>query len=161
MWDEPGYVGFLERLASFSRLIIFDKRGTGLSDQVPLDQLATLEQRMDDVRAVMDAVGSDRAAPLGHSEGGTMCVLFTYPDRTTALLLVGCYAKRVRSDDYPRAPAAEDRDREIEETETRWGSPDMLRVLARARRTTRPSCDGSADTFDSPPARRPPPHCCG
>jgi class 3 adenylate cyclase len=132
MWDEPGYAGFLERLASFSRLIIFDKRGTGLSDPVPLDQLPTLEQRMDDVRAVMDAVGSDRAALLGHSEGGNMCVLFTatYPDRTTALVLVGCYAKRVRSDDYPWAPAAEDRDREIEETEIRWGSPDMLRVLA-------------------------------
>ena len=58
MWDEPGYAGFLERLASFSRLITFDKRGTGLSDPVPLDQLPTLEQRMDDVRAVMDAAGS-------------------------------------------------------------------------------------------------------
>ena len=132
MWDEPGYAGFLDRLASFSRLIIFDKRGTGLSDPVPLDQLPTLEQRMDDVRAVMDAVGSDRAALLGHSEGGNMCVLFTatYPDRTTALVLVGCYAKRIRSDDYPWAPAATDREREIEETETRWGSHDMLRTLA-------------------------------
>jgi class 3 adenylate cyclase len=132
MWEEPGYAGFLERLASFSRLIIFDKRGTGLSDPVPLDQLPTLEQRMDDVRAVMDAVGSERAALLGHSEGGNMCVLFTatYPDRTAALVLVGCYAKRIRSDDYPWAPAPDDRDREIEETESRWGSPDMLRALA-------------------------------
>jgi class 3 adenylate cyclase len=132
MWEEPGYAGFLERLASFSRLIIFDKRGTGLSDPVPLDQLPTLEQRMDDVRAVMDAVGSERAALLGHSEGGNMCVLFTatYPDRTAALVLVGCYAKRIRSDDYPWAPAPDARDREIEETETRWGSPDMLRALA-------------------------------
>jgi class 3 adenylate cyclase len=132
MWEEPGYAGFLERLASFSRLIIFDKRGTGLSDPVPLDQLPTLEQRMDDVRAVMDAVGSERAALLGHSEGGNMCVLFsaTYPDRTTALVLVGCYAKRIRSHDYPWAPAPEDREREIEETEARWGSPDMLRALA-------------------------------
>ena len=132
MWDEPGYAAFLERLASFSRLIIFDKRGTGLSDPVPLDQLPTLEQRMDDVRAVMDAVGSDRAALLGHSEGGNMCVLFsaTYPDRTTALVLVGCYAKRIRSEDYPWAPAARDREHEIEETEARWGSPDMLRALA-------------------------------
>ena len=132
MWDEPGYAAFLERLASFSRLIIFDKRGTGLSDQVPLDQLPTLEQRMDDVRAVMDAAGSARAALLGHSEGGNMCVLFsaTYPERTSALVLVGCYAKRIRSVDYPWAPAAEDREREIEETEARWGSPDMLRALA-------------------------------
>ena len=132
MWDEPGYAAFLERLASFSRLIIFDKRGTGLSDQVPLDQLPTLEQRMDDVRAVMDAAGSARAALLGHSEGGNMCVLFsaTYPERTSALVLVGCYAKRIRSVDYPWAPAAEDREREIEKTEARWGSPDMLRALA-------------------------------
>src|SRR5262245_47770765 len=132
MGEEPGYAGFLERLASFSRLIIFDKRGTGLSDPVPLDQLPTLEQRMDDVRAVMDAVGSERAALLGHSEGGNMCVLFTatYPDRTTALVLVGCYAKRIRSDDYPWAPEAEDREREIEQTEARWGEPDMLRSLA-------------------------------
>ena len=132
MWDEPGYAAFLERLASFSRLIIFDKRGTGLSDPVPLDQLPTLEQRMDDVRAVMDAAGSARAALLGHSEGGNMCVLFsaTYPERTSALVLVGCYAKRIRSVDYPWAPAAEDREREIEETEARWGSPDMLRALA-------------------------------
>jgi class 3 adenylate cyclase len=131
MWDEPDYAAFLERLASFSRLIIFDKRGTGLSDPVPLDQLPTLEQRMDDVRVVMDAVESDRAALLGHSEGGNMCVLFsaTYPDRTTALVLVGCYAKRIRSDDYPWAPAPEDREREIEGIETRWGSPDMLREL--------------------------------
>ena len=132
MWDEPDYAAFLERLASFSRLIIFDKRGTGLSDPVPLEQLPTLEQRMDDVRAVMDAVGSERAALLGHSEGGNMCVLFsaTYPDRTSALVLVGCYAKRIRSEDYPWAPALEDREREIKETETRWGSPDMLRALA-------------------------------
>jgi pimeloyl-ACP methyl ester carboxylesterase len=131
MWDEPDYAAFLERLASFSRLIIFDKRGTGLSDPVPLEQLPTLEQRMDDVRAVMDAVGSERAALLGHSEGGTMCVLFsaTYPERTTALVLVGCYAKRIRSDDYPWAPAPKDREREIEGIETRWGSPDMLREL--------------------------------
>src|SRR5262245_22740222 len=132
MWDEPGYAAFLERLASFSRLIIFDKRGTGLSDPVPLDQLPTLEQRMDDVRAVMDAAESERAALLGHSEGGNMCVLFsaTYPERTTALVLVGCYAKRIRSDDYPWAPAADDREREIEETEARWGSLDLFRLLA-------------------------------
>ena len=65
---------FLERLASFSRLILFDKRGTGLSDRVSNDELPTLEERMDDVRAVLDAVGSERAALFGHSEGGNMCV---------------------------------------------------------------------------------------
>ena len=83
MWMYPPFTHFLQRLASFSRLILFDKRGTGLSDQVPLDRLPTLEQRMDDVRAVLDAVGSKRAALFGHSEGGCMCTLFaaTYPER--------------------------------------------------------------------------------
>ncbi|HEY3214500.1 MAG TPA: adenylate/guanylate cyclase domain-containing protein [Actinomycetota bacterium] len=132
MWEEPGLARFLERLGSFSRLILFDKRGTGLSDPVPTDRLPTLEERMDDVRAVMDAVGSGRAALLGHSEGGNMCVLFTatYPERTTALILVGCYAKRIRSDDYPWAPTVEDRARGIEQTEATWGSPEAFRELA-------------------------------
>ena len=127
MWEEPGYAAFLDRLATFSRLIIFDKRGTGLSDPVSNDALPTLEERMDDVRAVMDAVGSERAALLGHSEGGNMCVLFsaTYPERTSALVLVGCYAKRLRSDDYPWAPAREERMRDIEETESSWGDIDL------------------------------------
>ena len=81
-WESPLVTRYYERLASFSRLILFDKRGTGLSDRVPNAELPTLEQRMDDVRAVMDAVGSERAALMGHSEGGNMCVLFaaTYPD---------------------------------------------------------------------------------
>ena len=124
MWEEPELAAFLRRLASFSRLILFDKRGTGLSDRVPNDELPTLEQRMDDVRAVMDAVGSERAALFGHSEGGNMCLLFaaTYPERTSALITIGVYAKRLRSDDYPWAPDAEARDREIEQVEREWGS---------------------------------------
>ncbi|HYZ12769.1 MAG TPA: adenylate/guanylate cyclase domain-containing protein [Actinomycetota bacterium] len=135
MWEEPSYAGLLERFASFSRLILFDKRGTGLSDPVPFDQLPTLEQRMDDVRAVMDAAGSERAALLGHSEGGNMCILFaaTYPDRASALVLVGCYAKRIRSDDYPWAPAWDERIREIEDTERSWADPDVVRTLAPSR----------------------------
>lgn len=93
-WQIPSYARFLERLASFSRLILFDKRGTGLSDPVPVEQLATLEQRMDDLRAVLDAVGSSRAALFGTSEAGSMCALFaaTYPERTTALVLYGAFA---------------------------------------------------------------------
>src|SRR5437868_6148316 len=75
-WDLPDLVRGFERLASFSRLILFDKRGTGMSDPVPESQLPTLEQRMDDVRAVLDAVGSERAAVFGASEGGVMSVLF-------------------------------------------------------------------------------------
>ena len=90
-WNEPSFARFLTRLASFSRLILFDKRGTGLSDRVPLNELPTLEQRMDDVRAVMDAVGSERAALCGISEGGPMCSLFaaTYPEKTIALVMIG------------------------------------------------------------------------
>ncbi|HET6944758.1 MAG TPA: alpha/beta hydrolase [Gaiellaceae bacterium] len=78
-------------------MITFDKRGTGLSDAVPIDRLPTLEQRMDDVRAVMDAAASPRAAVFGVSEGGNMSVLFaaTYPERTIALVTFGVYAKRV------------------------------------------------------------------
>jgi pimeloyl-ACP methyl ester carboxylesterase len=135
MWDEPSYARFLERLASFSRLILFDKRGTGLSDPVAFGEPPTLEQRMDDVRAVMDAVGSERAALLGHSEGGNMCVLFsaTAPERTSALILVGCYAKRIRSEDYPWAPTWEDRSREIEETERTWVDTEVVKALAPSR----------------------------
>ena len=76
MWEQPRMARFLERLASFSRLILFDKRGTGLSDRVANDELPTLERRMDDVRAVLETVGSERAALFGHSEGGNMCMLF-------------------------------------------------------------------------------------
>src|SRR3989442_347408 len=84
-WDEPAHAHVLGRLMRFARLVLFDKRGTGLSDPVPLDRLPTLEERMDDVRAVMDAVGSGRAAVFGFSEGGVMSALFaaTYPERTT------------------------------------------------------------------------------
>ena len=92
VWNEPRWAGFLERLASFSRLICFDKRGTGESDRV--SAIPTLEERMDDVRAVMDAAGSERAALFGISEGGPMSLLFaaTYPGRTVALTLFGSYA---------------------------------------------------------------------
>jgi pimeloyl-ACP methyl ester carboxylesterase len=119
MWDEPTHEAFLRRLASFSRLILFDKRGTGLSDRVNVDRLPTLDDRMDDVRAVMDAAGSESAAVLGTSEGGVMSALFaaTYPQRTTALVLYGAYAKRIRTPDYPWAPTAEERERDIEEVE--------------------------------------------
>ena len=89
----PSYVRFVDRLASFSRLILFDKRGTGSSDRVSIDKLPSLEQRMDDVRAVMDAVGSERAALIGSSEGGPMSMVFaaTYPERTTGLVLFGTF----------------------------------------------------------------------
>ncbi len=123
-WQDPDIARFLRRLASFSRLITFDKRGTGMSDRVPDDQLPTLETRMDDLRAVMDAVGSQRAALLGFSEGGNMCMLFaaTYPERTIALVTYSCFAKRIWSPDYPWAPTPEDRAKEYEQVEREWGN---------------------------------------
>ena len=102
-WEIPEVAEFFRRLASFSRLILFDKRGTGMSDRVSSAELPTLEQRMDDVRAVMDAVGSERAVLMGLSEGGPMNILFaaTYPDRTRALILMSTYARMLQAPDYP------------------------------------------------------------
>ena len=99
-WSAPETTAFFRRLASFSRLILFDKRGTGLSD--PASSVATLEERMEDVRAVLDAGGSQRAALFGLSEGGPMSLLFaaTYPERTTALVTFGSFAKLVPAPDY-------------------------------------------------------------
>jgi len=122
-WKHPLFAGFLNRLASFSRLILFDKRGTGLSDRVPLSQLPTLEQRMEDVHAVMDAVGSERAILIGVSEGGPMCSLFaaTYPERTTALIMFGTYAKRLWDEDYPLGASAEQLAHFMDRMRRDWG----------------------------------------
>ena len=124
-WKHHLFASFLDRLASFSRLILFDKRGTGLSDRVPIDSLPTLEERMDDVRAVMDAVGSERAVLFGVSEGGPMCSLFaaTYPERTSAVVMFGTYAKRIKDDDYPWAPTIEQRNHFFEVVRGDWGQP--------------------------------------
>ena len=101
-WEHPEAAYFLRRIAAFARLIMFDKRGTGLSDPVPSTQ--TLEERMDDVIAVMDAVGSERAVLFGPSEGGPMAALFaaTYPDRCISLILYGTLARWLRAPDYPQ-----------------------------------------------------------
>ena len=122
-WEHHLFASFLNRLASFSRLILFDKRGTGLSDRVPLNELPTLEQRMDDVRAVMDAVGSERAVLIGVSEGGPMCSLFaaTYPEKTSALVMIGTYAKRIKDEDYPWGVSTDDREAFFEMMRRDWG----------------------------------------
>jgi pimeloyl-ACP methyl ester carboxylesterase len=132
MWEEPSHARLLGRLAAFSRLILFDKRGTGMSDPVPVDRLPTLEERMDDVRAVMDAAGSQRAAIFGSSEGGLMSVLFsaTSPERIEALITLAIYATRLRSPDYPWAPKPEARAVEIEEIERTWGGEMDISNLA-------------------------------
>ncbi|MFY9608030.1 MAG: alpha/beta fold hydrolase [Blastocatellia bacterium] len=131
-WEDPSYARFLNRLASFSRLILFDKRGTGLSDRVHESELPTLEQRMDDVRAVMDAVGSDKAALFGVSEGGPMCALFaaTYPERTAGLVIYGSYAKRIWSPDYPWAPTPQERQKWYDLLQQGWGGVVDLATLA-------------------------------
>ena len=112
---------------------MFDKRGTGLSD--PVLQMPTLEQRMDDVRAVLDAAGSRHAVLLGVSEGGPMCALFaaTYPDRTDALVMIGTYARRTRAADYPWAPTAEAREEFCREILAHWGGPVGLEDRAPSR----------------------------
>ena len=123
-WELPDLALGFERLASFARLILFDKRGTGMSDRVPNDSLPTLDERMDDVRAVMDPVGSERAAFFGASEGGNMSILFaaTYPERTVALCTFGCFAKRIWSPNYPWAPTPQERQSTYEAIERDWAS---------------------------------------
>lgn len=136
MWEDPGLAGFLRRLASFSRLITFDKRGTGLSDPVSVESLPDLDTRIDDIRAVMDEVGSESATLFGHSEGGNVCLLFaaTHPDRTDRLILTGSYAKRVKSDDYPWAPTLEEREEHAKEIEMDWGRAFDMEHYAPSRR---------------------------
>ena len=123
LWEEPSRARLLNRLASFSRLILLDKRGTGLSDPVPLDKLPTLEERMDDLRAVMDAAGSQRAALLGTSEAGALNLLFsaTHPDRTAALILLNSYARLTWAEDYPCGIRSNDAERLLEAIESGWG----------------------------------------
>jgi class 3 adenylate cyclase len=113
---------FYRRLARFSRLIVFDKRGTGMSDRAT--GIADLETRMDDVRAVMDAARSSRAALLGYSEGASMAALFaaTYPERTLALLMYGALVALRWSPETPWALTPEDFDRWVADIETRWGT---------------------------------------
>jgi pimeloyl-ACP methyl ester carboxylesterase len=124
-WREPSFARFLTRLAAGSRLILFDKRGTGLSDPVPVNQLPTLEQRLDDVRAVMEAADSKRAVLLGISEGGPLSILFaaTYPERTEALIAIGSYARRLVDVDYPWGQRREEREAFCQAMLDQWGGP--------------------------------------
>ena len=132
VWDVPQLDEFLTRLSSFARVILIDKRGTGLSDPLPAGEIPTLEQRMDDVRAVMDAVGVERAALLGVSEGGPMAMLFaaTYPQRTSGLILLGTFARAFRSDDYPFGIDVETAFAQLPALEEEWGEGAGLRALA-------------------------------
>jgi class 3 adenylate cyclase len=125
-WDQPLFVDHVEGLASFSRMILFDKRGSGLSD--PVSELPTLEARMDDVRAVLDALGSDRATLWAGQEGARLAVLFaaTYPDRTNALVMYDPSARGLWAPDYPWAPKEEESAVELRELALRWGDREYL-----------------------------------
>ena len=123
-WEYAGFRRFCEQLASFSRVILFDKRGMGMSDRVAV---GTLEDRMDDVRAVMDAAGSERAALLGVSEGAPMSILFaaTYPERTHALLLCGAEVREETDAEWPWGESTrEEFDAAMDVLPDRWGRPE-------------------------------------
>jgi class 3 adenylate cyclase len=129
-WDVPSHARFLRRLSSFSRLIDFDKYGIGLSDPAPPGSLPPLEEWMDDVRAVMDAAGSERAAILGAGEGGIMAAMFaaTYPDRTSSLILGNSAARLSWAPDYPIGLQAEQQEMIIALVEETWGTPEFALV---------------------------------
>jgi len=129
MWEEPTLERFLNRLASMARLICFDKRGTGVSDPVPLGAIPTFEEWMDDVGSVLDAAGSERAAVIGHGDGAPMAILFaaTFPNRVSALVLAEAYARRTRAADYQCGMPQEIADLFIEGILKNWGTGrDML-----------------------------------
>jgi pimeloyl-ACP methyl ester carboxylesterase len=132
-WEEPSFVRFFQGLAEFSRVILFDKRGCGLSDKVL--HAPTLEERMDDVLAIMDAVGSERISLFGYSEGGAMSSLFaaTYPERTQALIIAGGYARKLIAEDYPWGTSIEERDTYFEELPHVWGGPVGIEYIASSR----------------------------
>ena len=122
-WESPAHARFLNRLASISRLIVFDKRGTGMSDRLVGGE--TLEARMDDIRMVMDAAGSERAVLFGLGDGGLLCVLFaaTYPDRTSGLVLMHSTPRLVRAPELPWLPSRGDMEKRAEEISRGWGDP--------------------------------------
>ena len=129
LWEEPIVARFLLSLTRFSRVIVIDRRGTGLSDRVAPP---TLEIQMGDVTAVMDAAGCERAAFLGNSEGGSMCALFaaTHPDRTNALITVGAYAKWIKSDDYLYGAEEDVAEQWYQQVEDEWGGPIGIDFIA-------------------------------
>jgi pimeloyl-ACP methyl ester carboxylesterase/class 3 adenylate cyclase len=126
IWQSPEQSAFFRRLASFCRLILFDKRGTGMSDRG--SQMFALEQRMHDVQAILDEVGSERTVLFGVSEGGPMSLLYaaTHPERTSALVLYGSYARRSWAPDYPFGWKDERLQRVLDDIEHNWGSPQSL-----------------------------------
>jgi pimeloyl-ACP methyl ester carboxylesterase len=134
IWEDPARASFFGRLASFSRLILFDKRGTGLSDRV--SGIANLETRMDDVRAVMDAASSQRAVLVGASEGGPMSALFaaTYPERTVALVVYGSMPRFTWAPDFPWGEPLDEFRHDGEDWARGWGSLDGAAEVLRSQK---------------------------
>jgi class 3 adenylate cyclase len=128
-WQNPYVEKILTQLASFSRVITFDQRGTGLSDPVPLTDLPTLEERIDDIRAVMDAAVSQRAAVFGGTYSGPLACFFaaSHPDRTSALILYNAMARLLYADDYQHGLAREDLEDYLESVRSTWGRPEGMR----------------------------------
>jgi class 3 adenylate cyclase len=133
-WEEPGQARFLETLGQFAKIILFDKRGTGASDRNV--GTPTLSDRMDDIRAVMDATDTEAAALFGCCDGGSMAAMFaaTYPQRTSHLVLFGLFAARLASPDYPWGPTAEARNAYLARLEENWGDGSDFMTGARSRR---------------------------
>ncbi len=132
-WEDPLYGDWMRRLTAFSRVIVFDKRGTGLSDRDVGD--STLEERMDDLRAVLAAAGSERAAIVGFSEGGSLAILFaaTYPERVRALVLYGTFARVTEAPDYPAGALGQKAvDALRHALETAWGQGTTLEFMVPA-----------------------------
>jgi len=129
-WEIPTFVHFFKRLASFSRLIMFDKRGSGLSDRV--GATPSLEERMDDIRAVMDAAGSERAAIFGESEGAPLSLLFaaTHPQRTTALVLYGSLVRAISDPTFPHAYSKDEFDEIVDQFASAWGTGASVTAFA-------------------------------
>ena len=129
-WENPPVARILIRLAELGRLVVFDKRGTGMSDRVSSD--TTLETRMDDIRAVMDAAGSERAVVCALGEGGPLAMLFaaTYPERTEGLVLINSSPRLVRSAEFPWLPSRGEQEQNIEEMVRKWGSPAQRELLS-------------------------------
>jgi class 3 adenylate cyclase len=129
-WEQPLLAHFLRRPTSYARLLLFDKRGTGLSDRTT--GVPTLEECMDDIRAVMDAEGSERAALIGHYDSGAHSAMFaaTYPERTSALIIVGGYAKGARDETYPFGPDPAVTDFVTDEIGNEWGKGTIVPVIA-------------------------------
>ena len=131
-WELPRLAHYYHRLSSFSRLVLLDKRGTGLSDRVAPDDLPGIEQRMHDLKAVMDVVGLERVSLMGHSDGGPLAILFaaTFPGRVENLVLINTYPKRVTSPDFSGALSPEVYDDFLQDVTANWGRPIMVDALA-------------------------------